>query len=423
MALKRSLSLIDATSVGIGAIIGAGIYVVLGLGIGLAGPSIVASIAISGAVALFSAFSFAELGSAIPKEGGPYAFAYELFSPFYGFIVGCLWLFAQIVSGVAISIGLASYVVLFIPSLPVKVVAVAAAALLTSLNLVGIKQSAAVNNALVLIKVAILCAFIAFGALYVNMENFADFAPNGIYGTLQGAGIIFFAYLGYGRISTLGEEVKNPERNLPLSIMLALGISMVIYILTGTVAAGLMGYQDLAQSGSPLADAASATGSVPLVIAVSMGAIVATTSVLLTNLIGISRVAFAMARKGQLPKSISKVSPKRGVPYVSIVLMGSLLIALTGLLDLRQATSITNVSLLIVHMTVNASAIMLRRKAPQLLKFRAPLFPLIPALGICSCLALALTLGAQAWLAGGAVVLISGAAYLAAKSRGKKPLT
>lgn len=419
MALKRSLGLIDATSVGIGAIIGAGIYVILGLGIGLAGPSIVASIAISGAVAMLTAFSFAELGSAIPKEGGPYAFAYELFSPFYGFIVGSLWLFAQIVSGVAISIGLASYVVLFMPSLPVKLVAVAAAALLTSLNLLGIKQSASVNNALVAIKVAILCAFIAFGAFHVSIGNFADFAPNGLYGTMQGAGIIFFAYLGYGRISTLGEEVKNPERNLPLSILLALGISMVIYILTGTVAAGLLDYRDLAQSGSPLADAASATGIVPLVIAVSLGAIVATTSVLLTNLIGISRVAFAMARRGQLPKSISKVSARRGVPYVSIVSMGAILIALTALLDLRQAASITNVSLLIVHMTVNASAIMLRRKVPQLLKFRAPLFPIIPALGICSCLALALTLGTEAWSAAGAVLLISAVAYLATKPRGK----
>lgn len=417
MALKRSLGLLDATSVGIGAIIGAGIYVVLGLGIGLAGPSIVASIAISGAVALFTAFSFAELGSALPKEGGPYAFAYELFSPFFGFIVGCLWLFAQIVAGVAISIGLASYLVLFLPSLPVNLVAVAAAAALTSLNLAGIKQSATVNNILVFIKVAILCAFIAFGAFHVSLENFADFTPNGIYGTLQGAGMIFFAYLGYGRISTLGEEVKNPERNLPLSILLALGVSLVIYMLTGAVAAGLVDYGSLAQSGSPLADAALATGIVPLVAAVSIGAIVATTSVLLTNLIGISRVAFAMARKGQLPASISKVSPKRGVPYVSILLMGALLISLTAVLDLRQAASITNVSLLFVHMTVNASAIMLRRRSPHLLKFRSPFFPLLPVLGFGSCLALALTLGAEAWIAGGAVALICGVAYLVAKAR------
>lgn len=160
MELKRTLNLFDATSIGIGAIIGAGIFVVLGIATGYAGPSVIVSMIIAGIVASFTAFSFAELGSAIPREGGVYAFAYELISPAAAFVVGCLWLLAQIVAGAAISLGFASYFVTMFPILPVKTIAVLAAAALTGLNIVGIKQSATVNNILVVTKIAILCLFV-----------------------------------------------------------------------------------------------------------------------------------------------------------------------------------------------------------------------------------------------------------------------
>jgi APA family basic amino acid/polyamine antiporter len=310
MGLKRTLNLLDATSVGIGAIIGAGIFVVLGIAIGYAGPAIIISIIVAGVVASFTAFSFAELGSAIPKEGGAYQFAFELISPFAGFLVGCLWLFAQIVAGAAISLGFASYFVAIFPIFSLKTVAVAVALILTGVNLIGIKQSATVNNILVIIKVAILCVFIGFGIFQVNPQNFAQFSPNGLFGILQGAGFIFFAYLGFGRIAALGEEVKNPEKNLPLSILIALTVSIVIYLFAGLTATGLQDYRILAQSGSPIADAAKTMGNFTIVAAVSFGALIAIVGVLLTNLIGLSRVAFAMARNGQLPKSIAKVSSR-----------------------------------------------------------------------------------------------------------------
>ncbi len=242
MGLKRTLNLLDATAVGIGAIIGAGIFVVLGIAIGYAGPSIIISIIIAGLVASFTAFSFAELGSAIPKEGGAYAFAFELISPAVGFVVGCLWLFAQIVAGVTISLGFAGYFVAIFPIFPIKTVAVVAVLILTGLNLIGMKQSATVNSILVIIKIAILSLFIGFGIAQIHPQNFSNFSPNGVFGILQGAGFIFFAYLGFGRISTLGEEVRNPEKNLPLAVLIALIVSLVIYVLTGLVAAGLQDY-------------------------------------------------------------------------------------------------------------------------------------------------------------------------------------
>jgi APA family basic amino acid/polyamine antiporter len=412
MGLKRTLNLLDATSVGIGAIIGAGIFVVLGIAIGYAGPSVIISIIIAGIVASFTAFSFAELGSAIPKEGGAYEFAFELISPFAGFLVGCLWLFAQIVAGAAISLGFASYFVAIFPTFSVKTVAVVAALTLTGLNLIGIKQSATVNNILVIIKIAVLCLFIGFGIFQINPQNFSQFSPNGLYGILQGAGFIFFAYLGFGRIAALGEEVKNPERNLPLSILIALTVSVIIYVLTGFTAAGLQNYRILAQSGSPIAEAAKAMGNSTIVAAASFGALIATASVLLTNLIGSSRVAFAMARNAQLPKSVARVSSRLGTPYISILAMGALLTILAFALDLKQTVAITSFAILSVHLTVNLSAIRLRKKMPGSRRFRVPLYPLIPSLGLFSCAILMFSLPLESWVVAAVVVAITALLYL-----------
>ena len=417
MGLKRTLNLLDATSVGIGAIIGAGIFVVLGIAIGYAGPAIIISIIIAGIVASFTAFSFAELGSAIPKEGGAYEFAFELISPFAGFLVGSLWLFAQIVAGAAISLGFASYFVAIFPIFPVKTVAVVAALTLTGLNIVGIKQSTTINNVLVMIKIAILCLFIGFGIFQIHPQNFSQFSPNGSFGILQGAGFIFFAYLGFGRIAALGEEVKNPERNLPLAVLIALVVSVIIYVLTGLTATGLLNYQILAQSGSPIAEAAKVMGNFTIVAAVSLGALIATISVLLTNLIGSSRVAFAMARNGQLPKSIAKVSSRFGTPYLSVLAMGALLTVLAFALDLKQTVAITSFAILLTHLTVNLSAMRLRRKMPNSKGFRVPLYPLIPSLGFLSCIILMFSLPQESWIVAGVVVAISTILYMLGKVR------
>jgi len=412
VGLKRNLSLIDATAVGIGAIIGAGIFVVLGVAIGYAGPSIIISIIVAGIVASFTAFSFAELGSAIPKEGGAYQFAFELISPFAAFVVGCLWLFAQIVAGAAISLGFASYFVAIFPIVSLKTVAVAAALALTGLNLVGIKQSATVNNVLVTIKIAILCLFIGFGIFQIHPQNFAQFSPNGLSGILQGAGFMFFAYLGFGRIAALGEEVKNPERNLPLSVLIALIVSVIVYVLTGLTATGVADYRVLAQSGSPIAEAAKAMGNFTIVAAVSFGALIATASVLLTNLIGLSRVAFAMARNGQLPKSIARLSSRFGTPYVSILAMGALLTVLAFALDLKQTVAITSFAILSTHIIVNLSAMRLRKKMPNFAKFRVPFYPLIPLLGLLSCIVLMFSLPQESWIVAAVVVGVSAVLYV-----------
>jgi len=412
MELKRTLNLLDATSIGVGAIIGAGIFVVLGIAIGYAGPSIIISIIIAGIVASFTAFSFAELGSAIPKQGGVYAFVYELISPFSAFIIGCLWLFGQIVAGAAISLGLASYIVAIFPFLSVKIVALSAALLLTLLNLVGTKQSASVNNILVLVKIAILCLFIGFGLFQVQPQRFSEFVPNGFAGILQGAGFIFFAYLGFGRIATLSEEVKNPERTLPRAILMALAVSIAIYLLTAFTALGLQDYRLLAQSGSPIVDAAETTGNFGLVSALSFGALIATVSVLLTTLIGLSRVSFAMSRNGQLPMSVARISSKFGTPYVSITIMGALMVAMIGFLDLRQTAAITSFSILLTHAVLNYCAFKIRRVRTNSQSFKSPFYPILPLAGIATCLILMFSLPIESWIATAIVLVASTGIYL-----------
>ncbi len=417
MGLKRTLSLFDATSIGIGAIIGAGIFVVLGVAVGYAGPAIIISMVVAGIVASFTAFSFAELGSAIPKEGGVYTFAYEVVSPFVGFVVGCLWLFGQMVAGTAISLGFASYFVTIFPWFPLKTTAISVALILTGLNLLGIKQSATINNVLVLTKIGILCLFIGAGAYQINAQYYSPLAPNGFPGILQGAAFIFFAYLGFGRIAALGEEVKNPTRTLPLSILLALGTSVIIYVLTGFVAVGLQDYRVLAGSGSPLTDAAKAIGNFGIVIAISLGALIATASVLLTNLIGLSRVSFAMARNGQLPKSAAKVHSKLGTPYVSVLVMGAVMAVLTYALDLKQTAAIASFSILSTHVILNYSAIKLRKRKPSLETFKSPMYPLIPLLGLISCIVLMFSLPEESWIVTAAIIAASSLYYLHLRQR------
>lgn len=415
MELKRTLNLIDATAIGIGAIIGAGIFVVLGIAVDYAGPAVVISMVVAGIVALFSALSFAELGSAIPKQGGTYEFAYQLISPSVAFLSGCLWLFGQTVAGAAVSLGLASYFVAIFPFFPLKVVAVSAALLLTALNLIGTKHSAMINNILVLIKIVILCLFIGFGVFQVNPTNYSQFAPNGFAGILQGAGFIFFAYLGFGRIAALGGEVKNPKKNLPLAILIALATSVVLYVMTGLVATGLLNYGILAGSGSPLTDAVKVTGNFTLIAAISFGALVATTSVLLTNLIGLSRVSFAMANNGQLPKSMSKIHAKLGTPYISILATGALMTILASVSDLKQTAAITSISILSTHIILHFSVVRLRKKTPDLKTFKAPLYPLIPALGIVSCIILMFSLPMEAWIVWVGFVIAVSVYYLLRK--------
>jgi len=391
--LKRDIGFFSATAIGVGAIIGAGIFVVTGVAASLAGPAIIISMIITGVIAAFTALSFSELSANLPQEGGAYIFARELISPYVGFIAGWMWIFSNIFTGAAVSLGFAHYFVTVFQQIPVKAVAVTISAVFILLNYFGVRHSTTLNNIFVLVKIAILLFFVAIGVGYLNSSHFTPFAPNGFSGVLEGSSLIFFAYSGFARIAIMAEEVRDPRHTIPRSMIFSLGMSTIIYLIVSFVAIGLVGYVDLSRTGSPLAEAIQVTGSRYAVFLISVGAMVATASVLLTTILGVSRVAFAMARENDLPGFLSKIHPKYGTPHHAILISGALMIVATTFADLTQVVVISNFASLLYYSTANMAALRLKGKTR-----RYPTF--VPVVGLLSCLGLLVFLKIDAWIVG-----------------------
>jgi basic amino acid/polyamine antiporter, APA family len=399
--LKREIGLFDATALGIGAIIGSGIFVVTGIVTGIAGPAMVFSIIIAGVIAVFSAMSVAELGAYLPEEGGTYAYAQKLISPFAGFIAGWIWIFSNIFVGAAVSLGFAHYFVTLFPSVPIKIIAVTICLIFIIINYLGLKGSVLFNNILVMAKILILLFFIAFGMGFLRPGTFTPFAPEGSIGILSGAALIFFAYTGFARVTIMAEEVKDPEKTIPRSIFLALGISTVIYLLVSIVAVGLAGAPALAHSGSPLADAIGMTGNSGAVMVISLGAMIATASVLLTTIMGISRIVFSMARSCDLPPLFGRIHPRFNSPHYAIVITGICMIAALLLADLALVVAVSTFAMLIYYLIANIAALRLPRE-----HCRYPSW--IPGIGALSCLGLIVFLTQDSWIIGCIGLLIGG---------------
>ena len=411
--LKRTLDLGDSTLLGIGAIIGAGIYVVLGLAAGVAGPGVILSIIIAGMAAGLSSLSFSELGSSMPREGGPYEFSRKILSPSIGFMVGWLWLASNIITGSAVSLGFAGYLGVLIPWLDQRLIALVAITFFSGINIIGVKRSARFNDLLVTLKLILILAFILLGAGSVKTSNFTPFLPLGPLGILQASALMFFAYGGFARITTVAEEVKDPGRTIPASILLALGISTIIYILTGIVAVGLVDWRALANSGSPLAVAIATTGIPWAVGVVSAGAMIATLSVLLVAVLGVSRVMFAMARNHDLPIGLSEVDPAYSTPVNSILVSTAIMILFVLSGDLKLIVGVSSFTLFIVHGLTNICALFVRKKFPRIDRpFKIPWYPLPPILGVLFCFGLAFTLPFDSWIVGLAVISIGIVYYL-----------
>lgn len=396
--LKRTLSLFDATALAIGAIIGAGIFVISGVAAGLAGPAVILSIIITGVVSSFTAYSFVKLSSKFAEEGGPYVYAKHVVSHFAGFITGWLWLFANVVAGATVSLGLASYVVSLFPQVPIIPIAVSSVLILMTINVFGIKQSSIFNAVLVLLKLSALALFIVIGFSHLNVSFYEPFMPNGIQGVLSSAALIFFAYTGFGRPATAAEEIKDPKHNIPRSIILALILSSIVYVLIGIVSVGLIPYQKLADSGSPLTDAVEHSIKIYwLKLLVSFAAIVATVSVLLTTVIGVSRVSFAMARDNLLPRFLGRMHKRFSTPYISILITGIAMAVLPIFGGLKETANVTNFGSLSVYATVNLCAMILILREHKKRRLIAVILPLF---GLISCVSLLYFLNPMSWLIG-----------------------
>ncbi|MDE1862206.1 MAG: amino acid permease [Thaumarchaeota archaeon] len=398
--LKRTLNLFDATALAIGAIIGAGIFVISGVAAGLAGPAVILAIMLAGTVASFTAFSYAKLASRHPQEGGSYVFAKREVSHFAGFMTGWIWLFANVVAGATVSLGLASYVVALFHQLPLVPVAISSILLLTLLNVVGIKQSSIFNAVLVLLKLCALALFVIVGFSHINLALYGHFAPDGIKGILGATALIFFAYTGFGTPAAAAGEIKDPRHNVPRSITLALVLSSVVYVLVGVVAVGIIPYQKLADSGSPLTDVVDyGIKAYWLKLFVSFAAIVATVSVLLTTIIGVSRVSYAMGKDGVLPRLFGKTHKKFSTPYLGIIVIGVTMAVLPMFGDLRQTANVTNFGSLSAYGMVNLSAILMIKKG-RMRGAKHLAHVVIPVLGLGSCILLLCFLSIYSWIIG-----------------------
>ena len=408
--LKREIGLFGATALGIGAIIGSGIFIVTGIVSGIAGPAMFLSIIIAGVIAIFSAMSVAELSAFLPEEGGTYAYAHILISPFIGFIAGWIWIFSNIFVGAAVSLGFAHYFITIFPAVPLKVIAIVICLIFISINYLGLKESVLFNNILVILKVLILLFFVAFGLGFFRPGNFIPFAPDGSMGILSGAALIFFAYTGFARVTLMAEEVKEPKKTIPHSIYLALGISTVIYLLVSIVAVGLVGAPALALSGSPLADAIGMTGNSTAIRIISLGAMIATASVLLTTIMGISRIVFSMARGEDLPPFLGRIHPRFNTPHYAIAITGICMIAALLLADLALVVAVSTFAMLIYYLIANIAAL---RLPPEHIRY--PQW--VPGIGAISCIGLIAFLNPNSWIIGCIGLLIGGAGFFFKKKR------
>jgi len=408
--LKRSIGLWSAVAINVGAIIGGGIFVVTGIVAGYAGSALIVSMIIAGAIAFITAWSFAKLTAWQPVEGGVYEYGRQLVSPYAGFLAGWMWLVANTFTGAAVSLGFAYYLTAAFPGLPTGIVAAAMCLVFTGLNLAGAKESARVNNVLVAVKLAVLAFFVAFGIFHLNTGNFVPFTPLSS-GVLYGTFFIFFAYGGFARVSVVAEEIKDAKRNVPRALLYSLGISMVVYVLVGLVAVGLLGPVGLSGSPSPLSAAIGITGSSLAVQIVLIGGLVATASVLLTAILGVSRMSYSMARRGDFPSALARLHHKFLTPYYSIVVTGVLMAGLALFADLKSVVAVSTFALLFNYSITNIAAFKLKN-GRRLWRF-------VPLLGLATCfllLTFILFATPQAWLVG-VVFLIAGTAYYAMQKK------
>ena len=378
--LKRSLGLWSATAINVGAIIGGGIFVVTGIVAGYAGSALVVSMAVAAVIALFTALSFTELSTWQPVEGSAYEYTRQLVSPFAGFLSGWMWVVSNTFGGAAVSLGFAFYLRAAVPSLPINVVAAVVCLAFTALNFFGVRGSALLNNVFVAVKLAVLGFFVVFGLFFFKAGNFAPFMPFSA-SVFFGAYFIFFAYGGFARATIVAEEVKDARHNVPRAILLSLGISTVVYILVGVIAVGLVGSGGLANSSSPLASAIGVSGSSLAVQIVSVGGLVATASVLLTAILGVSRMTFSMSRRSDLPKALSKVHKRYCTPYVSVWVVGAAMTLLVLFADLTSVVAISTFALLFWYIFANFAAFRLRVENRLYPRF-------LPLVGLATCLVL-----------------------------------
>jgi basic amino acid/polyamine antiporter, APA family len=415
--LHRAVGALDLTALGIGAIIGTGIFVIVGEAISESGPALVISFLLAGVTCVFSALAYAELASSIPVSGSAYTYAYATMGELLAWIIGWDLILEYGVSVAAVAVGWGGYLKELLDSLfgitlsdsislppgeggDVNVPAVFLVLAVATVLIAGVRQSARSNTVMVITKVAVLLFFIAVAFSAFNGDHFSPFAPHGFSGIESAAALIFFAYIGFDAVSTGSEECKQPQRDLPIAIVSSLVIATIIYILVAVAAVGALPADQLAGQDAPLAVALSEGAGIAWgADIVSFGALVAITSVVLTILYGQTRVAFSMCRDGLLPERLATVWERTRTPAMLTLVFAIPIAALAAFVPLEKIAELVNIGTLFAFLLVNIAVVWLRRTKPEMERgFRVPLVPVLPALGGALCIYLMTKLPFDTWL-------------------------
>lgn len=404
--LKREIGLFGATAIGVGAIVGSGIFIITGILAGFAGPALVISILLAGLIIAFSAVSIAGLAAFLPCEGGTYAYARVLISPFAGYLAGWVYVFSKFFVGAALSLGFANYLGSVYPGIPVTLAAVLICVAVLVVNYLGIRRSAIINSLLVIVTVIILVFFITCTAGSFKLENFFPFAPGGPAGIMAGASLMFFASTRFVRLTVLAEEIKDPKTTIPRAIFFSLVISTLLYLLVGLMATGIAGTEVLSTSVSPLTTAVVSAGCLPAARVISAGAMIAMAGVLLTTVIAMSRVMYAMGRNDDLPVCTCRLHPRYATPHYAIAITGACTIAAIMVGDMTLVIGISTFAMLIYFVISNLCALRIPREKRQ--------YPcIIPVIGLCTCIVMMVFLDPFVWMVGFAGIGMGIAVHLA----------
>ncbi|MGW0736997.1 APC family permease [Streptomyces sp. NPDC002851] len=400
--LERRLGVFDAVVIGLGSMIGAGIFAALAPAASAAGSGLLLGLGLAALVAYCNATSSARLAARYPASGGTYVYGRERLGEFWGYLAGWSFVVGKTASCAAMALTVGAYVW---PD-QAHAIAVAAVVALTGVNYAGVRKSAWLTRVLVAVVLAVLAAVVvtALGsgtADTARLDVGADATPGGV---LQAAGLLFFAFAGYARIATLGEEVRDPERTIPRAVPLALGIALAVYVLVAIAVLTVLGPGRLADTTAPLADAARAAGAAWLAPVVQVGAAVAALGSLLALILGVSRTTLAMARDRHLPHALAAVHPRFKVPHRAELVVGAVVAVLAATADVRGAIGFSSFGVLVYYAIANASAWTL---TPD--EGRPP--RVIPVVGLVGCLALAFALPSTAAVAGAGVLVVGAAAY------------
>jgi APA family basic amino acid/polyamine antiporter len=414
--LRRAVGALDLTALGIGGIIGTGIFVIIGEAIGDSGPAIVLSFVLAAITCVFSALSYAELASTIPISGSAYSYAYATLGEIVAWIIGWDLLIEYGFSVATVSVGWGGYVKdlldsVFGVALPnaiaqppgeggvVNLPAVVLVVAIMTLLLLGVRQSARTNTAMVVFKLTVLAFFVIAGLTAFTGSHFTPFAPEGFSGISNAAALIFFAYIGFDAVSTAGAEAREPKRDLPIAVVGSLLIATVIYIAVAITAVGLAPADKLAGSEAPLTDALRSGAGLGSWAGdlLSLGALVAISSVVLTFFYGQTRIFYSMSRDGLVPTFFTRLTSRRTPARITIP-VGILTAIGAAVIPLKDLAELINIGTLFAFVLVNAGVIYLRRTEPDLERgFRTPLVPWFPLIGIALCIYLMTKLQQATW--------------------------